>query len=59
MALSKKYYEAVAEIISRKAENGQLPWEVGDIVEGLCAYFEDDNPNFDEHRFRDACYGKR
>ena len=46
MALSKKHYKAIAEIIGTTTEREEL-------VEALKDYFKTDNPRFDYARFDD------
>jgi hypothetical protein len=64
MSLSRKNYEAIAEIIEAQTpakdralddwDNGFLA-AVNNISEALCVYFEGDNANFDPNRFLKAC----
>ena len=50
--MSRKHYIAVARIISKI----DLPTRHRkQIVDGFVALFENDNPNFDQSRFRAAC----
>lgn len=65
MALSRKHYQAVAEAIARQAryadEFEDTEWRDGydagieDAVFALTGVFQDDNRNFDQHRFIAAC----
>lgn len=51
--LSKKYYKLFATAIFLN-----LPKDYNStkrFISELCTVFKHDNPNFDEHRFRNAC----
>lgn len=39
---AESYYQGQAELIEK-------------LVEDLCVFFEEDNSNFDEEKFRNAC----
>jgi len=51
MTLSKKHFIAIADLIKK--------WDVirsnGLFVAELMYYFESQNPNFDNQKFKDAC----
>lgn len=48
--LSRKHYKAIAEILCAWGEVNRE-----DLIDSLVAYFKEDNPRFDERKFRDAC----
>ena len=58
--MTRKDYIKLAEIIKdngRMASVRNQPRHVlvrGDFMNGLCQMLEDDNPNFDERKFREA-----
>lgn len=55
--LSKKYYKALAEIISKRYVKAKLvdriPLRL--LTTDLIGFLEKDNPSFDRERFLDAC----
>ena len=60
--MTKKHYEAIAEVINNEIR----PYGVNavsqmtyDIIDGLCDYFQTDNPNFNRELFLEACGDKR
>lgn len=64
--MTKKHFEAIAEIISKQKPHGYLNMPITDcafnnakkdIAKGLADYFEQENPNFDRSRFIVACIG--
>lgn len=71
---ASKHYRALAGIIRRARHQAQQTNDpdcsvsagirkhhgvgISILMERMIALFEDDNPNFDRHRFIDACYGK-
>ena len=59
--MTRKDYIKLAEIIKdRSYSDGQVNGESrhvldrGEFMYGLCGMLEDDNPNFDERKFREA-----
>ena len=54
--MTKKDYIKLAKLIS-EAEDGINPHILSKrrIVAGLCDILQDDNPRFDEQRFKTAC----
>lgn len=53
MSLSRKDYEAVAQILKR-AKTVELDETAAAIADGLIQYFTEDNPRFDKVRFLKA-----
>ncbi len=61
--LSRKHYEAIADIIHDECHvaGPSAAFDAGrltageDIALGLAALFQDDNPNFNNQRFFEAC----
>mgnify|MGYP003661635394 FL=1 len=57
--MTRKDYIKLAEIIknttykNRSYSDGQV-LDYGEFMQGLCQMLEDDNPNFDERKFREA-----
>jgi len=43
-----QHYEALAKVMSKSAG-----WD--ELLEMLCLMFKEDNPSFDEDKFREAC----
>jgi hypothetical protein len=57
MAMSKKHYIAIAEIMRSEAnEYTAHQYTIAQICAALCDYFEKDNPLFDRARFADAVF---
>jgi hypothetical protein len=52
--LSKKHYKAIAEILHEHAYRSGGLDEV--MLGKFCDYFRQDNPRFDEQRFREAVF---
>lgn len=50
--MTKKNYERAAEVIKRRAPK---PKQRSEMVETFVEFFKNDNPRFDEERFRFAC----
>lgn len=58
MALTKKHYKAIGEIIGSTVEDEKdiYPYiTAGSLACRLAKYFAKDNPNFDRHKFLKAC----
>lgn len=57
MALNKKHYKAIAEIINHRIMiDGFAMSQLVDVVEDMSELFEKDNPLFDKDRFFAACW---
>jgi hypothetical protein len=55
MAMSKKDYVAVAELLNRVLwMEGSCPLTIARVTAGLGIVFEADNPRYDDERFRAA-----
>jgi tetraacyldisaccharide-1-P 4'-kinase len=57
--MTRKDYIKLAEIIKDssyllKVDSRHVVLDRGDFMQGLCQMLEDDNPNFDERKFREA-----
>jgi tetraacyldisaccharide-1-P 4'-kinase len=57
--MTRKDYIKLAEIIKDssyllKVDSRHVVLDRGDFMQGLCQMLEDDNPNFDEQKFREA-----
>jgi len=48
MGMSRRHYEMIASVISLNKGRDS-------IIAGLCSKFVNDNPNFDEDKFKEAC----
>ena len=57
MSLTKKNYEAIAEIIKRNtSQTNSIAKLTADlIIRDLSDYFQSDNPNFQPKLFKKAC----
>lgn len=60
MGMSRKHYEAIAGLIN---EQYSLSWANGNaalrsLASGLSRYFKEENGNFQEEKFLDACFKK-
>lgn len=53
MSMSRKDYEAFARMLRRTRQSDHLD-PVLEIEDWMVDYFADDNPRFDEARFREA-----
>jgi len=53
--MTKKDYIKLAELIKDKSTGNDAHIFVDDLLEGLCAILQDDNPRFDRERFIEAC----
>ena len=51
--MTKKDYERAATIIQELHQENT--YDVTPVEEAFCEFFRDDNPRFDEARFRHAC----
>lgn len=47
--LTRKYYKEIAEIINRSSDKQE-------IVNELCCFFKQDNPNFKKDKFKQVCF---
>ena len=52
--MTKKDYERAAKIVQGWA-TGDFANAIVHATDAFCALFRDDNPRFDEYRFRAAC----
>ena len=57
--MTRKDYIKLAEIIKDssyllKVDSRHVVLDRGDFMQGLCQMLENDNPNFDERKFREA-----
>ena len=64
MAMSKKHYTAIADVLNRwfvyfEEDSPDAINAIDLIVADLSEVFADDNPNFDTERFATAVYEKR
>ena len=57
MSLSRKHFEAIAQIVkdSRRNYGGQDILETESLIDALSDYFASQNPNFDFCKFALAC----
>ena len=57
--MTKKYYEAVARMLSRIQASDLQDKQVvlGTVMDSLAIIFADENPNFNIANFRAACEG--
>jgi hypothetical protein len=53
MTLSRKHYQAIADIIRTRGTSNEN--QVENIKSDLAEYFQEDNPRFDKERFWKAC----
>lgn len=53
--LTKKDYIAIARILADARVRCYDPMPINNIMGGLADYFQQDNPNFDRERFKNAC----
>ncbi len=53
--MTRKNYEAAAEIIRGYHKAGVVPPEIGRAQAAFLRLFKGDNPRFDENRFFKAC----
>ena len=53
MSLSRKHYQAIADIIRTRGTSNKN--QVENIKSDLAEYFQEDNPRFDKERFWKAC----
>tara|TARA_R100000773_G_C4127405_1_gene59878 strand:+ start:102 stop:266 length:165 start_codon:yes stop_codon:yes gene_type:complete len=53
--MTKKHYIQIARIIKSYTNNNVKKIPVKTLVYDLNKYFKQDNPNFDEKRFSEAC----
>tara|TARA_Y100001938_G_scaffold20328_1_gene25626 strand:- start:15 stop:242 length:228 start_codon:yes stop_codon:yes gene_type:complete len=56
MPMSRKHYEDIANCFA--SMSGEFLVSKKILLQKLCRVFENDNPRFDEERFRDACVSK-
>lgn len=61
MTLTKKHFEAIAEILNKNFPHynntaDELNRLEANIVEDLCNYFRDENPLFDVIKFKEAVF---
>lgn len=58
--LHKKYYKSIANIINTqlKKQRGHIYkyLDTYELLVALANFFQEDNPNFDQRKFFDACY---
>jgi len=56
---TKQHYEAIANLISNLNPITEGEDDLIDVmVEEFVKLFSKDNPNFNAHKFRDACFGE-
>lgn len=57
--MTRKHYKKLAELMNEMQERafwgGNSGIIVDDIIDSLCDILAEDNPRFDEDRFRKAC----
>lgn len=53
--MTKKDYEAIADILKRAKVHAEPDAQWDFIVLGLITYMQDDNPRFNDQRFLKAC----
>jgi hypothetical protein len=53
--MTRKDYVAVAEILSQYKEEMVDEFSFADLVLDFAGMFSEDNPNFKEDKFREAC----
>ena len=56
MPMSKKHYEDIANCFA--SMSGEFLVSKKILLQKLCRVFGNDNPRFDEERFRDACVSR-
>ena len=55
--LTKKDFKKVAEIFKARLEADRND-DNDDLITAFCEWFKEDNPNFNEDKFREAIFGK-
>jgi hypothetical protein len=55
---TKQHYEAIANLIHHLPATEEQEDLIDVLVEEFIKLFQKDNPNFNYHKFRDACYGE-
>ena len=56
MSMTRKHYEDIANCFATMS--GEMLVSKKILLQKLCRVFENDNPRFDEDRFRDACVSR-
>jgi hypothetical protein len=54
-AFCRRHYEAIADVLDGFDEDGACQFGVECTADALAALFAEDNPRFDNQRFRTAC----